>query len=43
MNDDWLSFDLREGVGEDVPPPREEPVPRWTSREGWWEGRFRAT
>ena len=44
MNDDWLSFDLIEGVGEEVPPPpMDDPVPRWMSREGWWEGRLRAT
>ena len=40
MNDDWLSFDLIEGVGEDVP---NDDDPKWKSSEGWGDGKFRAT
>ena len=40
MNDDWLSFDLIEGVGEDVP---NDDDPKGKSSEGWGDGKFRAT
>ena len=40
MNDDWLSFDLIEGVGEEVP---NDDDPKWKSSEGWGDGKFRAT